>query len=131
VPRVEVRPLAHKPAYLLGLLDHGGRLVPVIDLNVLLGGAASPPRLGTRILLARVGLPGQGQAVLGLLGEGMDRLLDHAPDPRPPGERRPAGRFLGRVLKWGDLVAQEVDVDLLLPDDLRDDLYVSTLGHAP
>src|SRR4051812_23556435 len=51
VPKVELRPIPHAPAFLAGLLGYRGRVVPVIDLGLLLGASACPDRLSTRIIL--------------------------------------------------------------------------------
>jgi chemotaxis-related protein WspB len=53
VPRVEIRPVPLAPAFLAGLLGYRGRVVPVIDLGLLLGTAPCPDRLSTRIVLVK------------------------------------------------------------------------------
>ena len=42
VPRVELRALPHAPEALAGLFRYRGRMVPVIDLGVLLGTGPVP-----------------------------------------------------------------------------------------
>jgi chemotaxis-related protein WspB len=51
VPRVELRKISHSPAFLAGLLDYRGRIVPVIDLGLLLDIAPCHDCLSTRIIL--------------------------------------------------------------------------------
>jgi chemotaxis-related protein WspB len=51
IPRVELRPVPHAPAFLAGLLGYRGQVLPVIDLGALLGAAPCPDRLSTRIIL--------------------------------------------------------------------------------
>jgi chemotaxis-related protein WspB len=51
VPRVELRKISHAPAFLAGLLDYRGKIVPVIDLGLLLDTAGSRDCLSTRIIL--------------------------------------------------------------------------------
>jgi chemotaxis-related protein WspB len=51
VPRVELRVVPHAPAFLAGLLGYRGKVVPVIDLGLLLGAAPCQDRLSTRIIL--------------------------------------------------------------------------------
>ena len=51
VPRVELRPIPHAPAFLAGLLGYRGKVVPVIDLGLLLDVAPCQDRLSTRIIL--------------------------------------------------------------------------------
>jgi chemotaxis-related protein WspB len=51
IPRVELRALPHAPETLAGLFRYRGRMVPVIDLGILLGTGPSPALLSTRIIL--------------------------------------------------------------------------------
>lgn len=51
VPRVPLRAVPHAPAYLAGLLEYRGEVVPVVDMGVLLGSNPSGERLSTRIIL--------------------------------------------------------------------------------
>jgi chemotaxis-related protein WspB len=54
VPRVALRSIPHAPAFLAGLLGYRGKIVPVIDLGLLLGAAPCRDRLSTRIILVNV-----------------------------------------------------------------------------
>jgi len=51
VPRVALRSIPHAPVFLAGLLGYRGKIVPVIDLGLLLGAAPCRDRLSTRIIL--------------------------------------------------------------------------------
>ena len=51
LPRVELRKIAHAPACLAGLLDYRGKIVPVVDLGLLLDEAPCRDCLSTRIIL--------------------------------------------------------------------------------
>jgi chemotaxis-related protein WspB len=51
VPRIDLRRLPHAPAFLAGVFDYRGTVVPVIDLGILLGSEACRYRLSTRIIL--------------------------------------------------------------------------------
>ena len=51
VPRVELRKIPHAPAFLAGLLGYRGKVVPVIDLGLLLDVAPCRDCLSTRIIL--------------------------------------------------------------------------------
>jgi purine-binding chemotaxis protein CheW len=63
------------PAYLAGLIDVRGRGVPVIDLRVKLGLAATATTESTRIMVLEVPVAGR-QLVLGLIA---DRVFEVAP----------------------------------------------------
>jgi chemotaxis-related protein WspB len=51
VPRIDLRRLPHAPAFLAGVFDYRGVVVPVTDLGILLGSEACGDRLSTRIIL--------------------------------------------------------------------------------
>ena len=51
VPKVELRSIPHAPPYLAGLLGYRGKVVPVIDLGLLMGTAPCRDCLSTRIIL--------------------------------------------------------------------------------
>ena len=51
VPRVELRQIPHAPAFLAGLLGYRGKVVPVIDLGLLLDVGPCRDCLSTRIIL--------------------------------------------------------------------------------
>jgi len=51
VPRIDLRRLPHAPGFLAGVFDYRGKIVPVVDLGVLLGSESCRDRLSTRIIL--------------------------------------------------------------------------------
>jgi chemotaxis-related protein WspB len=76
VPRVALRGLPHAPDYLAGLLRYRGGAVPVVDLGLLMGGAACRERLGTRIILVDGGVHGgAGLGYLGMIAERVEEVL--------------------------------------------------------
>jgi chemotaxis-related protein WspB len=77
-PLAKLRPLPHAPAYLAGLLHYRGRVLPVVNVNRLLGAAPSEPRLSTRIILVE---PAPGRPLLGLLAERVSDLKRTADSP--------------------------------------------------
>lgn len=129
VPRVDLRPLAGMPRQIAGVMLHGGDLVPVVDLGLILGQGTCPSRLSTRIILVDVELPSGARGRMGLTAENVDRLHEHAAGDRreSPGAHGSSPLQPG-VLRWDDVLAQEVDVDRLLAEDLRNDLFRSILG---
>jgi len=77
-PLVHMRPLPQSPAWLRGLFDFHGQLLPVIDGGVILGGTAIEQRVGARILLLHGPMndqPGAASATFGLLVDSVDGLL--------------------------------------------------------
>jgi len=71
LPVPELEHLAHGPHHFVGLLRHHGRLVPVLDVNVLQGQASCRPVISTRILLVR-----SAEGALGLLVEQAMEMMD-------------------------------------------------------
>src|SRR6516162_3614683 len=59
IPRVALRPVPHAPAFLVGLLGYRGKIVPVIDLGLLLDTAPCRDHLSTRIMLVNHGQGGE------------------------------------------------------------------------
>jgi chemotaxis-related protein WspB len=51
IPRVDLRSIPHAPSLLAGLLAYRGKVVPVIDLGLLLADAPCRQSLSTRIIL--------------------------------------------------------------------------------
>lgn len=54
VPRVGLRAVPHAPGFVAGLLSYRGKVVPVVDLGLLLGSSPSADRLSTRIILVKM-----------------------------------------------------------------------------
>jgi len=71
LPVPELEHLAHAPDHFVGLLRHHGRLVPVLDVNILQGQAACRPVISTRILLVS-----SAEGALGLLVEQAMEMMD-------------------------------------------------------
>jgi len=78
VPRVGLRAVPHAPGFVAGLLSYRGKVVPVVDLGLLLGSSASSDRLSTRIILVNSSGAGQNRGdedarLAGLIAE---RVID-------------------------------------------------------
>jgi len=140
VPRVDLRPLPHAPAFLAGVFEYRGDVVSVVDLGVLLGAGPSPDRLNTRIILVdraalapreaepdaesfpgpspRVSKP-RRRSLLGLIAEQVSDLSAVDPDaliaspfhiPRAP--------YLGRLAETEHGMAQLITVEKVLEDSV-------------
>jgi chemotaxis-related protein WspB len=93
VPRIELRRFPHAPAFIAGLFDYRGIVVPVIDLGILLGSTACRNRLNTRIILVNSGVhahvqrpiipapgdPDEGDASEGISSRHNDGCQKHRP----------------------------------------------------
>jgi chemotaxis-related protein WspB len=120
VPRVALRSLPHAPRALAGVFRYRGRVVPVIDLGILLGNGPCPARLSTRIILADDRIPARGEARIGLIAE-------HVIDVRRVGDDRviPPSTMLGHPLFVGSIVSADtglipmIAIDRILAEPLR------------
>jgi chemotaxis-related protein WspB len=123
LPMLPLRRLAHVPEYVSGVFRYRGAMVPVIDLSQLIGGRAAAPLLSTRIVVVRhPGPAGSGRA-LGLLAERATNLDENAGEPASSGFVAQKAPFLGGISGAGSMI-QYVNVENLLPDDLRERLFV-------
>jgi chemotaxis-related protein WspB len=137
VPRVELRPVPHAPAFLAGLLGYRGKVVPVIDLSMLLEASPCPDRLSTRIILvdATPGDPGRrhrnqrdpaeiGEStpsetvtdldILGLVAERVSDLITVRPEQvSPPAVQLPQAPYLGAIVRTDDGIVQLIAVERL------------------
>jgi chemotaxis-related protein WspB len=135
VPRVELRPVPHAPAFLAGLLGYRGKVVAVIDLSVLLDAPPCPDRLSTRIILVNA-MPGDhnrrnpdrhdsaehsGRAlsdpdpdldILGLVAERVSDLITVRPEQvSPPAVQLPQAPYLGAIVQTDDGIVQLIAVE--------------------
>jgi len=74
-PIVDLKPVPQAPAWLRGLFDYHGTLLPAADLGLLLGGEPVQARVGSRMLLLEGPMDGVAEArhaAFGLLVDGVD-----------------------------------------------------------
>lgn len=129
LPWLPVQPLALAPAGVVGVVDHRGTVVPVVDLCRLLAGRDTRRWLASRIAVVRVGPPGRSRLV-GLLAEGCTlKRLDAA--SAQPALHRPDAPFLGPVLPDEDGLLQSIDPERLLTVEIIDALLGPPADEAP
>ncbi len=78
IPMVELKKIHGAPPMVAGLFNYQGRIVPVINLNQLLGDISKQAALSTRIILINPDQTGEKQHLLGLLAEQVTETLDSA-----------------------------------------------------
>jgi chemotaxis-related protein WspB len=121
VPFARLKPFPCNLPEVAGVLNFHGSAVPVLDLTLLLAGAPSREHIGTRIVLADVGLPGGDSRLLGLLTEGATSVARF--DDFQPAGIRPDGRpWLGPVAEHDHLFVQRIEIGSLLPPAVLDAL---------
>jgi chemotaxis-related protein WspB len=117
---------------LAGVLNFHGQAVPVLDLTLLLTGAPSRERLGTRIILAEIALAAAPTRPLGLLAEGAHSVVRFAPDSFQPAGATPPGRqWLGPVAELDSRLVQRLDIASLLPADILEALTADSAALLP
>ena len=122
LPLLELKGIPLAPDSVAGLMNLHGDPVPVIDLSRISGGAPSQLHFDTRIVVADYVAPGGAVHALGLMAERVQGVQDVAQqDLAPSGVQ--AAPFLGRVAGDAQGMVQLVDVDALLPDQLRARLF--------
>ena len=136
VPRIEPRPIPRTPPFLAGVFGYRGRVVPAIDMGLLLDKAAAPGRLSTRVILveARNSRAGRGDEtprpntlLLGLIAEQVNDVIRVDQEKTAfPSMHLDAAPFLGEMIQVdskAQSLAQLIDVDRILPPPLRNALF--------
>lgn len=132
LPMMEAKAIPGAPAAVAGVFDYRGAPVPLIDLSQLMLGRQAHPRRSTRILVVRYPLPDGRVPLLGLIAE---RALDTRQlDPASfvaCGVSIDEAPYLGPVASDPDGLLQWLELDRLLPDAVRDLLFVdAAVAHA-
>lgn len=98
VPRVRLRDIPHAPPYVAGMFTYRGRIVPVVDLCLLMWGEPCPEKLSSRIMLARYPASPTVTKTIGLLAERVTEAitLDETAAV-PPGITVPEAPYLGEI----------------------------------
>ena len=157
VPRVELRAIPHAPPFLTGLLSYRGKVVPVIDLGLLLNGTSCRDCLSTRIILVN-DLPGDQKRetdqasssdetpghsttnpapelrLLGLIGEQVSDLLDVRSDQVVPAPvQLSQAPFLDAIVQTDAGIIQLIAVDRIRESLLKDGILDQGTGwgHNP
>ena len=122
LPVASLKAIALAPPFVAGLLDLHGEPVPVIDLSRLAGVVPEQIWFDTRIILADYRLGSGATACLGLLAEHVIGV--EAIDPPALRDSGVTGApFLGQVASTAHGMMQLIEVDQLLPAEVRSLLF--------
>lgn len=124
VPAAKLRKQPKAPEFIAGLLNWHGTGVPVLDLCALFASGACARTMSSRIVLVNY-RDGRGDVhVLGLFAENVVETLE-CDDTRfaPSGIKNPLTPWLGDVVTQNERLVQRVEVDRLLPQNVRDALF--------
>ena len=106
------RPIPNVPAWLEGVIDYGGRVVPVIDLRMRFELPAAPSRESARILVVVA-----GDDWIAAIVDGVDEVITVTAaqlEPPPPLFHGLAKQYLRALVRRGDHVIVALDVAQLL-----------------
>ena len=119
LPLLELKQLPLTPDYVAGLMDLHGTPVPVIDLSRLAGLPAAAAQFDTRIVVVDYRAPGgETMHALGLLASQVRGIADIDPQQLEDSGMATAP-FLGQVASDADGIVQLVELQHLLPPDVR------------
>jgi chemotaxis-related protein WspB len=127
VPRIALQPVPHASESVAGVLDHGGKVVPVVDLGVLLGSQPCQLHLSTRIVLVHAAA-GYRDGLMGMIAERVTELRDIPEDAGAPTTlATPNARYLGPIVSVEDGLIQVLRVEAIAatiiigrqPDEVR------------
>ena len=155
VPRVELRAIPYAPPFLTGLLSYRGKVIPVIDLGLLLDGTSCRDCLSTRIILINdspgdqnrganqarssdetvghsTANPAPEMRLLGLIGEQVSDLLDVRSDQVVPAPVQiPRAPFLDAIVQTDAGIIQLIAVDRIRECFLKDGILDQGTGSSP
>lgn len=108
-------PVPGTPAYVAGLVQIRGRVVPVVDLRARFGLPTAAPVLDTRVVVVK-----QGDRVVGLLVDSSREVLSIAPEAfRPPPEivQEQASGFVKAVAQVGGRLLMLIDCERVIGEE--------------
>lgn len=127
IPLVSLKKVPHAPACVAGVFSCRGKIVPVIDVNALLGESPARRLLSTRIVLVKQPTEKGETRLLGVLAEHATETLScRKEDLQPPGIKVGNAHYLGEILQHPAGLVQRVTVENILSDELKSMLYESS-----
>jgi chemotaxis-related protein WspB len=123
VARVPLRPLPLSEPYVAGLLDFRGTVLVVVDLATRLLGTACASSLSTRIIIVRIKHDDR-EFPLGLIAEQVTELC-HADVPMAERSKSVIQDhdFLGPIVRVDGALVQRIEVDRVLPESVRHQIF--------
>ncbi|MHC5004237.1 MAG: chemotaxis protein CheW [Planctomycetota bacterium] len=118
VPAVDARAIPHAPAWIRGLMDYRGELLPLLDVRSLLGDGDAELRRACRIIIVRL-----EAHRIGLLVESVESVERGEVEAAHPGLAVADAPYLGPVLRTDAGMVQLIDPERLLADEHRAILF--------
>ena len=131
VPVVHLKKMPRAAAGVAGLFSYRGTSVPVIDASELSLGRPAPRRFSTRIVLLNYEVSPTQTALLGLLVEKVTETIRLERSAFvSSGVEVSDAPYLGPVARDSRGIIQWIQLDLLLPQALRDLLFCQPVEHT-
>ena len=120
MPNVPLQKIPRAPEYFSGLLNYRGKILPVIDLSLLVGDKPVGPFLSSRIILVRSCSSSDCDRYVGLLAEHVTEAQKFTDDMfNSTGIDGGGSAFIDKVaLDKGEMI-QHIDIEKLLPDEMK------------
>lgn len=119
-----LRKLPHAEAFVAGLLNYRGRMVPVLDLTALITGNPSRRLFSTRIILVNYKSAQEEMHVLGLIAEGATEVHKiQESSLQDPGIAIEDAPYLGKIWVDKKKTMQIIDLYSIIPAELRASLF--------
>ena len=126
LPPVALRPFPQMSCEVAGLLNHRGKIVPVLDLTGIITGLPTRLRMSSRIVVVDFPTAAGERHPLGLLAEHATETIQcREQDFQPAGIQTPEAPFSGDILVHGDETVQKVELRRLLPVELQQRLFTA------
>jgi len=124
LPKVRLKAIPQSPPSIAGVLDYHGSPVPVVDLSAVATGTSARDSLSTRLVVIHYPTPAGEECLLGLVVEmGTETVRFQNDDFQAPGVSTPEARYLGPVASDARGMIQRVEIEHLLPAEVRGRLW--------
>ena len=126
VPLAALKEIPRAPDYVAGVLNYRGTPVPVLDITRMNRNYPSRVCMSTRIILVNYCVDGATTNILGLMAERVTETAKRERDEfQATGVAAPDAPYLGPVSNDADGMLQLMDIDELIPDEVRVLLFPS------
>jgi len=124
---VNLRQIPHVPPQIVGVANYRGKVIPFIDLSLLLADVPSKLVLSTRVLVVKFFRDGE-TFPLGLIAEhATDAIVCNEADLQPSPVNSETSPYLGSIILDKEGMIQVLEVDKILPQEIQQVLYASNV----
>jgi purine-binding chemotaxis protein CheW len=109
---VEITPIPRMPAFIRGVINLRGRIIPVLDLRLRFDLAAAEATQTTCIIVAQINSPSGGNSLMGLRVDGVEEVLSLSPgDIEETPDFGTQLKFVSGIAKAKGKVVALLDID--------------------